>query len=113
MKTPKHYDNKVTPLDIIDTCNLNFNTGNTLKYLYRFDKKHNNIEKQIEDLEKAITYLEFEISKRNEAIANIRENWTNINKDIAKLIISMLTPSKEMAISHTLTTIITDLKRKL
>lgn len=55
---PKHYatDN----IDVIDFCklyNLDFNKGNIIKYVCRAGKKDN----ELEDLEKALDYLQREI----------------------------------------------------
>lgn len=58
---PKHYQAKIEPLDLIDAWNLNFNLGNVVKYVCRAGKKDK--EKEIEDLEKAKFYLEYQISK--------------------------------------------------
>lgn len=58
---PKHYQAKIEPLDLIDAWNLNFNLGNVVKYVCRAGKKDK--EKEIEDLEKAKFYIEYQISK--------------------------------------------------
>ena len=55
---PKHY--KTSSIDVIDFCklyNLNFNLGNVIKYTCRADKKGT----QIQDLKKAIDYLQREL----------------------------------------------------
>lgn len=59
-KVPKHYDNglKHDLIDVIASYELNFNRGNVLKYVVRAGKKEN----EIEDLEKALDYLEREIN---------------------------------------------------
>ena len=56
---PKHYDNglKHDLIDVIASYELNFNRGNVLKYVVRAGKKDN----EIQDLEKALDYLEREI----------------------------------------------------
>lgn len=57
----------IEPLDICR--HLNFNTGNAIKYLLRKDKVDGNktkTEKRIEDLRKAIFYINDEIKKINE-----------------------------------------------
>lgn len=58
-KVPQHYDNglKHDLIDVIASYELNFNRGNVLKYVVRAGKKEN----EIEDLEKALDYLEREI----------------------------------------------------
>ncbi len=59
-KVPQHYDNglKHDLIDVIASYELNFNRGNVLKYVVRAGKKEN----EIEDLEKALDYLEREIN---------------------------------------------------
>lgn len=55
---PAHYCyGKYEPKDVIRDWGLNFNKGNALKYIARAGKKND----EIEDLQKAIQYLEFEI----------------------------------------------------
>lgn len=48
------------PVKVIADWNLNFNLGCAVKYIARQGRK-GDIDKDIEDLEKAIDYLEFEI----------------------------------------------------
>ena len=48
---------------IINKFNLNFNKGNVIKYLVRAGKKDPS--KEIEDLEKARDYIDYEISRVN------------------------------------------------
>ena len=45
--------------DVIDAFDLNFNLGNDFKYIDRAGKKND----KIEDLRKAVTYLNREIEK--------------------------------------------------
>lgn len=56
---PNHYDNglKHDLIDVIGSYKLNFNRGNVLKYIVRAGRKHS----EIDDLEKALDYLEREI----------------------------------------------------
>lgn len=57
---PKHYNSgKIETIDVIEDWNLNFNLGNAIKYIARAEHKGN----KKEDLEKAVWYLEREISK--------------------------------------------------
>lgn len=58
---PSHYaeGRKYEPIDVINDWGLNFNLGNTIKYISRAGRK-NNI---IEDLKKAKFYLDYEIKK--------------------------------------------------
>jgi hypothetical protein len=59
---PKHYTWLPNGLEVIDiTENLNFCLGNAVKYILRADHKGN----PIEDLQKAIWYLNREISRRS------------------------------------------------
>ena len=46
---------------VINKFNLNFNRGNVIKYCIRAGKKDPS--REIEDLEKAKRYIEFEISR--------------------------------------------------
>ena len=51
---------KTSSIDVIDICKLyelNFNRGNVLKYICRAGKKEN----EIQDLEKALDYLNREL----------------------------------------------------
>jgi len=57
---PKHYQgNGIEVIDIIDSFNLNFNLGNSIKYILRADKKGN----KKQDLEKAVWYINHELKK--------------------------------------------------
>lgn len=59
---PVHYggeENPFEPRKIIKHYNLGFNLGNVIKYTLRSGKKGN----KVEDLKKAITYLQFEIEE--------------------------------------------------
>lgn len=57
---PDHYQgNKMEVIDIIEDYGLGFSLGNAVKYILRADKKGN----KKQDLEKAIWYLERELSK--------------------------------------------------
>jgi len=56
---PDHYNNHPSGVEAIDVCeHLSFNLGNAFKYLYRAQYKFN----VVEDLKKAIWYLERESS---------------------------------------------------
>ena len=58
---PTHYNEHPSGVECIDICeHLNFCIGNAIKYLWRADFKKN----PIEDLEKAIWYIEREITRR-------------------------------------------------
>lgn len=58
---PSHYaeGRDFEPIDVINDWDLNFNLGNTVKYISRVNRKQNSIE----DLEKAKFYLEYELNR--------------------------------------------------
>jgi hypothetical protein len=57
---PSHYNNgKIEVIDFIEDKKLNFHRGNAIKYISRAGLKNKDTE--IEDLEKAIWYLQREI----------------------------------------------------
>jgi hypothetical protein len=59
---PEHYQSdSIEVIDIIDSFNLNFNLGNSIKYILRADKKGN----KKQDLEKALWYINHELKKYN------------------------------------------------
>lgn len=65
---PKHYTSDSSGIECIDiTRHRNFNIGNTIKYLWRAglkeDKDRKLIDKQVEDLNKAVWYLVDEIHR--------------------------------------------------
>jgi hypothetical protein len=53
-KTPKHYNFKIQPIDVIDDWGLDFYRGNAVKYIARAGRKGS----AVEDINKAIHYLE-------------------------------------------------------
>jgi len=58
---PEHYTSHPSGIECIQiTEHMGFNLGNAIKYLWRADLKHN----AIEDLSKAIWYIEREIARR-------------------------------------------------
>lgn len=59
---PAHYceGRKYEPKDVIRDWELNFNLGNTVKYVSRAGRKENN--SILQDLKKARQYLDFEIN---------------------------------------------------
>lgn len=62
---PSHYtDGKIEVIDFIEAWNLNFHRGNAVKYISRAGKK--NPEKEIEDLKKALWYINREIERLEE-----------------------------------------------
>ena len=65
---PKHYTSDPSGIECIDvTRHRNFNVGNAIKYLWRaglkIDADKSSINKQIEDLEKAVWYIVDEINR--------------------------------------------------
>lgn len=65
---PKHYTSDPSGIECIDiTRHRNFNIGNAIKYLWRTglkeDKDRKLIDKQVEDLNKAVWYLVDEIHR--------------------------------------------------
>ena len=61
VNNPNHYTSHPSGIECIDiTRHMNFNLGNAFKYIWRADLKNN----AIEDLEKAVWYLQDEIKKR-------------------------------------------------
>lgn len=67
---PVHYGGKDNPYEaikVIEAWDLNFNLGNCLKYICRLDKKPDEgltkDEKTLEDLNKALWYLQREIER--------------------------------------------------
>ncbi len=60
VRHPKHYNTgTIEVITVIEDWNLNFNTGNVVKYLARAPHKG----KHLEDLQKAREYLDFEIAR--------------------------------------------------
>lgn len=57
---PSHYtDGKIEVIEFIEDKNLNYHKGNAIKYICRAGKKDPS--KEIEDLQKAIWYINREI----------------------------------------------------
>ena len=72
--TPLHYKNE-KQYDLIDVAldyNLNFFRFNVLKYICRAGKKEN----EIQDLEKAVDYLERELKH----VRKEQAQWIELNK---------------------------------
>lgn len=69
---PAHYaDSKIEVIDYIEDKNLGFCLGNAIKYISRAGKKKDNgrdaIDKEIEDLKKAIWYINRRIYELNKS----------------------------------------------
>jgi len=61
---PNHYGGESNPYEaikVIDAWDLDFCLGNTVKYISRAGKK--NTDKELEDLKKALWYLQHKINK--------------------------------------------------
>lgn len=59
---PAHYNvGKIEVIDAIEEWDLNFNLGNAVKYIARADHKG----KPLEDLNKALWYVNREIERRS------------------------------------------------
>lgn len=64
---PSHYNQGLYEvIDVINDWKLNFNLGNAIKYIARADYKNN----AIEDLKKAVFYLNYEIKQREKLNEN-------------------------------------------
>lgn len=61
---PTYYRQGVEVIDFVENYCLNFHRGNAVKYIALAGKKDPN--KEIEDLEKAVWYLQREIEKLKE-----------------------------------------------
>lgn len=67
VENPMHYggaDNPYEVIKVIRAWKFGFNKGNALKYLFRAGKKDPS--KYVEDLEKAIFYIQTEINQYEE-----------------------------------------------
>lgn len=64
--TPNHYKGKIQPIELIESQDLNFNRGNVVKYICRAGRKDN----ELEDLKKALYYLNREIQKHDGSGSN-------------------------------------------
>lgn len=64
VNNPKHYNSHPSGVECIQvTRHMNFNLGNAIKYIWRADLKND----AIEDLKKAVWYINDEIEKRKNA----------------------------------------------
>lgn len=60
---PPHYNKGIETTTYINSWNMGFSQGNVIKYVTRYNLKHDTKEKQLEDLKKARWYLEDVIKK--------------------------------------------------
>ena len=64
---PSHYTSHPSGIETIQiTRHMNFNRGNAMKYLMRAGLK--NSDKEVEDLQKAVWYIQDEIKKLKGAV---------------------------------------------
>jgi len=65
---PPHYKGHPSGIEAIEVCeHMNFNLGNAMKYIWRADLKND----ALEDLKKAVWYVNREIQKREREAGNI------------------------------------------
>jgi hypothetical protein len=65
---PQHYggeDNQYEAIKVIEAWDLDFHLGNTVKYISRAGKKE--VNKELQDLKKALWYLERKIQNLEDA----------------------------------------------
>ena len=53
-----HYDLPIQPTEYIYKNGLDYLSGNVIKYITRWNKKHDCLDKQLEDIDKAIHYCQ-------------------------------------------------------
>ena len=77
---PSHYTyGKIEVIDAIEAWGLNFHRGNAVKYIARAGKK--NIANEVEDLEKAVWYINREIERlKNEDCEEFLKNFEEEKK---------------------------------
>jgi hypothetical protein len=64
VNNPEHYQSsKLEAIEVIEEFNLNFSLGSAVKYILRSGKKPG--ESSEEDLQKAIWYLQRELSRKS------------------------------------------------
>lgn len=76
---PAHYggaDNPYEAIKVIEACGLGFCLGNAVKYISRAGKKDPS--KKIEDLQKAVWYINHEIKRLQKDMATATNGKTNI-----------------------------------
>lgn len=74
---PKHYTQNPSGVECIDIVeHLSFNIGNAIKYLWRHEDKNG-----IEDLRKAVWYIEREIRRKEKASLNLPRACDTVVKE--------------------------------
>jgi Protein of unknwon function (DUF3310) len=79
---PKHYTSHPSGIECIEvTRHMGFNLGNAMKYIWRADLKHD----AIEDLKKAVWYINDEIEKRTKGERQMSyRRLTEADKELAR-----------------------------
>lgn len=94
MNRPDYYKKGRThePKDVIKAFRLEFNLGNTVKYIARAGHKPG--EPAQKDLDKALTYLQFEIDDLQKAIQkdpyNVYQKYVEINDDMYEIYVGLV-----------------------
>ena len=86
---PKHYTTgKIEVIDFIEDKGLNFHRGNAVKYIARAGIKDQ--AKEIEDLQKAVWYLNREIERMliSRKIEDLQKAVWYLNREIERMLIS-------------------------
>lgn len=80
MIKPDHYQGKggLQAIDVIEAFGLGFSLGNVIKYVIRAGKK----EDRIQDLEKAMEYLKYEIDNTKKIVKEVKEYIANLPDDL-------------------------------
>jgi hypothetical protein len=77
---PDHYQGKggLQAIDVIEAFGLGFSLGNVIKYVLRAGKKQD----RIQDLEKAMEYLKFEIENTKKIVKEVEAYIANLPDDL-------------------------------
>ena len=77
---PDHYQGKggLQAIDVIESFGLGFSLGNVIKYVLRAGKKHD----RLNDLEKAMEYLKYEIDNTKRVVKEVEEYIANLPEDL-------------------------------
>jgi len=70
VNNPAHYTKGIETIHYIKSWDMSYQQGNVVKYVSRYNLKHEDKEQQIQDLKKALWYLE-DMIKDLEAPAKI------------------------------------------
>jgi len=58
VNNPEHYTKGIETIHYIKSWDMSYEQGNVIKYVSRYNLKHQHKEQQIQDLKKALWYLE-------------------------------------------------------